>query len=117
VGTAGLTSTLLRVRELGSVAHVAGLATGPVHIGALAALPILGAKQAPRLVGRRLADLRAQLLLAGAAATAAAPIAPISIPIPIPLRLITAIAVAIAFIALQSAGEVQMATAAKSCKR
>lgn len=112
----GLTSAFLHVRELGRVAHIAGLTAGPVHVGTLAALPVLGAEQAPRLVRRRLANFGAQLLLAGAATAAAAPVAAVSIPFPIPLWLITAITVAIAFVALRPAGKIEMATAAKSGK-
>lgn len=60
---AALTCTLLDVDEFGRVAHVAGVPASPVHVGAFAALPVLGAEQSPGLVGRRLADLDAELLL------------------------------------------------------
>lgn len=71
-----LTGPLLHRRELRRVAHVARAAARPVDVGALAALPVLGAEEAARLVGGRLANLRARLLVAvGGGALAAAPVA------------------------------------------
>lgn len=65
VVAAAVAGALLHVDELGRIAHVARPAAGPIHVRTLAALPILGAEQAARLVGRRFADFGAQLFAGG----------------------------------------------------